>query len=228
MHDWNNADRRQAVGPMNRVCLTRLATLLLAFLTMTSDPALPSVLEIGDSETVREANRVLEEEIKLATRPQAYLLVDCSERVVVIKGRGITLYRLPMIDWYLSGEGPQAGVFHLRTRPPVVRPKAMPGDDPSSDPIDLHDMPADYDLIFDPALILAVAPPLSEQPWLWAKSHLREWWRRTVAWVRVTATADQTGARAYLRLTLSEEAARSLVWSVTDGMPMLIRRATSP
>lgn len=215
---------------MNRVCLglARLATLLLAFFTMTSGPASPSGLETGDFETVREANRVLEEEIKLATRPQAYLLVDCSERVVVIKSRGVALYRLPIIDWYLSGEGPLAGVFRLRARPPVVRPKAMPGEDPSSDPIDLHDMPADYDLVFDPALILAVAPPLSEQPWLWAQSHLREWWRRAVAWVRVAATADQAVADASLRLTLSGEAARSLVWSVTDGMPMLIRRATSP
>ncbi|MBI4400103.1 MAG: hypothetical protein HY581_00540 [Nitrospirae bacterium] len=212
---------------MNRVCLARCATLLLAFLTMTAGPASPSSLETGDFETVREANRVLEEEIKLAARPQVYLLVDCSERVVLIKGRGVELYRLPIIDWRLSGEGPLAVVFRLLVRPPVVRPKAMPGEDPSSDPIDLHDMPADYDLVFDPALILAVAPPLSEQPWLWAKSHLREWWRHVVAWVRVTVTADQAALGAHLRLTLSEEAAQSLAWSVTDGMPMLIRRATS-
>jgi hypothetical protein len=47
---------------------------------------------------------------------------------------------------------------------------------------------------------------------------MREWWSRAVS----------NGSSQWLRLTLSPESARSLAWSVTEGMPCLIGRATLP
>lgn len=120
-----------------------------------------------------------------------------------------------------------AGVFRLRARPQVVRPKAAPPDDPAQDPIELKDMPAAYELLFDPTLAVTVVPPLQERPWLWAKSFMRDSWTKIASWIHSTVATDEKSTSPFLRLTLSAEAAQSLAWSVTDGMPLLIRRTTS-
>ncbi len=180
--------------------------------------------QAGDPDVLREANQILEEEIKLAARPQIYLLLDLPDHVIAIKGRGVELRRLPITAWQAVEERAMTGVFRLRARPQVVRPKAAPPDDPAQDPIELKDMPAAYELLFDPTLAVTVAPPVQERPWLWAKSLMRDSWTKIASWIRSTAATDEKAASPYLRLTLSVEAAQSLAWSVTDGMPLLIRR----
>lgn len=187
--------------------------------------ALPVQSLAGQVEGVREATRVLEEEVKLSARPQLYLVLDLSERVIVIKGRGIELYRLQVVDWRASDERPLDKAFTLRARPTISRPRVVPGQDPTLDPIELRHMPVDYDLLFDPGLTVMVTPPPSERPWLWLKTVLRGWWERSRAWRGATSSTNSRPGPAYLRLVLSQEAAQSLAWSVTDGMPLVIRRA---
>lgn len=191
-----------------------------------SAPTSQSGGRAGDQDILREANRILEEEIKLAARPRIYLLLDLPDRVIAIKGRGIELHRLPITACQTVEERAMAGVFRLRARPQVVRPKAAPPDDPTQDPIELKDMPAAYELLFDPALAVTVAPPRQERPWLWVKSLMRNSWIGMVSWIRSAAAIDEKAPSPYLHLTLSVEAAQSLAWSVTDGMPLLIRRTT--
>jgi hypothetical protein len=87
-------------------------------------------------------------------------------------------------------------------------------------------MPGEYDLVFDPPLAIFVGPPLREQPWLWGRSRWREWRTRLASWLGLVPAQDRSAP--LLRLTLSAEAARSLAWSVTDGMPLLIGRTTVP
>ena len=108
----------------------------------------------------------------------------------------------------------------------MARPKATPLDDPAQDPIELKDMPVAYDLLFDPTLAVTVAPPFQDRPLLWAMGLMRDSWTKTVSWIRSTAAPDENASSPCLRLTLSVEAAQSLAWSVTDGMPLLIRRTT--
>ncbi|MBI3603744.1 MAG: hypothetical protein HY205_04770 [Nitrospirae bacterium] len=194
----------------------------------TDSPAKPSRIDQDDLELLREANRLLEEEIKLASRPQIYVVLDLGEKLLFIKGRGVELHRFPIKTWRVSGAQSVSGLFRLRARPTVTRPKAVPGHDPSLEPIGLEDMPAEYLLVYDPGLFLVVAPAIREQPWLWAWSRLREWWTRLGAWTRLAASNEPTAAGPVLRLTLSPEAARSLAWSVTDGMPLLIGKITLP
>lgn len=179
-----------------------------------------------DPDALREANRILEEEIKLAARPQIYLLLDLPDRIIAIKGRGIELHRLPIAAWQTVEERAMAGVFRLRARPQLIRPKVAPPDDPTQGPIELKDMPATYELLFDPTLAVTVTPPLQERPWLWVKSLMRNSWIGAVSWFRSAAALDEKATSPRLRLTLSVEAAQSLAWSVTDGMPLLIRRTT--
>nr|MBI3613191.1 hypothetical protein [Nitrospirota bacterium] len=181
---------------------------------------------------VRETNRVLEEEIKLAALPQIYLLLDLTARSLRIKGRGIELHRIEVLSWDTAGgEAGWGGVYRLKARPLVERPKVQPApgkdqNQESAEPINLNDMPAEYLLQFDPGLLVNVGPPANEQPWLWVKNRLREGWRRLSAWT--DRSGDRQVPSRVLRLTLSQEQARSLAWSVTDGMPLLIGTATAP
>lgn len=190
--------------------------------------SLPVLSLAGQVEGAREATRVLEEELKLSARPQLYLVLDLTERVIVIKGRGIGLYRLQVADWHASDERPLDKTFTLRARPTIIRPRVVPGRDPTLDPIDLRHMPVDYDLLFDPGLTVMVTPPPSERPWLWLKTLLRGWWERSRAWGGAPSSTESRPGAVYVRLVLSQEAAQSLAWSVTDGMPLIIRRADKP
>ncbi len=53
---------------------------------------------------LKEATRVLEEELKLAARPQTYLLIGSECKHDSFKGRGIGLHRIPIATW---SAGPQ-------------------------------------------------------------------------------------------------------------------------
>ena len=198
--------------------LLLIRVLSLTSVLLVASPAAP--LE-SDAESLREANRVLEEEVKLAARRQLYLLVDLSENVVRIKGRGMELHRLPISAWSSAEREALRWLFRLQARPAISRPRTVPEGDPLADLIDLRDMPMEYDLRFDPPLIIAVAPPARERPLLLAKSLAREWWSRVV-W-RFRRDPAASGGPPRLRLYLSQEAAQSLAWSLADGMPLLIR-----
>jgi hypothetical protein len=175
-----------------------------------------------DPETERqallEANTVLEDEIKLAARPQTYLLVDVHQGVVLVKARGIEIHRLPLLAWRARDDRPPVGLFRLTTRPPVDRPQTRPGEDATEHPIEVSDMPAEYQLLLEPSLTVLVIPPAQDHPWLWIRGLMREGWNR----------AFSKGSSLWLSLVLPSENARSLAWSVTEGMPVLIGRSTIP
>ena len=117
---------------------------IVFLLTAGFDPATSGaqVAPQIDPGVLSEANRLLEEELKVAARPQVYVVLDLARSVVLIKGRGIELSQIPIVQWRQSGDGPTTGVYRLRTRPPVNRPKAAPTD--ALSPIELDDMPEAY------------------------------------------------------------------------------------
>jgi len=185
---------------------------------LASDAVRQSLQTAGERQAVQEANAVLQEEIKLAARSQTYLLVDVHQGVVLVKARGIEVHRLPILSWRAPEDRPPAGLYRLTARPPVDRPKARPGEDATEHPIEVSDMPAEYQLVLEPSLVVAVGPPARDHPWLWIRGLVREWWSRAVS----------KDSDAWLRVSLSPESARSLAWSVTEGMPILIGRSTIP
>lgn len=192
-----------------------LATLAAGLVDLPVLAGFPKKAREHELEALREGIRVLEAETKLAASRQVYLLVDLPNQAIFIKGRGLVLYSLPIRSWSMTEPAFFDRIFRLRGRPAVVRPKVVPTAPSSSqlslpDPINLRDMPAEYDLLFNPGLTIVVAPPFHERPWLRIRSYLREWWQR----------ASTKGSR--LRLTMSVGAAKSLAWVVTDGMPLLL------
>ena len=171
-----------------------------------------------ERQAIQEANSLLQAEIKLAAKPQTYLMIDIQRRVVLVKARGLELHWMPFVSLRSSGERPSTGLFRLTARPPVDRPQAKPGEDATEHPIDLSNMPMEYQLDLDPSLTVMVGPPPYENLWLWLWSFLRE------GWARITSI----GGGSWMKLTLLPQHARSLAWLVTDDMPVLVGRATLP
>lgn len=184
-------------------------------------------IDLNDPAALQEATRILAEEIKLAARPQTYVILDLVDRSVLIKGRGAELHRLPIEQWSAVRLDDAAGTFRLQARPPVARRKIEPasGEQP---PVSLEDMPSDFTLTFSPSFSVAVHPSAADDVWRWLRFTAREWWNWLRDWSRRLVTGDETAAQPVLRLTLAPHHAQSLAWSVTEGMPFLVRRTALP
>ena len=174
----------------------------------------PSLLPAATTDLeVSESTRVLEEEVRLSSRPQLYLLLDLPARLLFIKSHAMELFRLPVEAWSVSDERGIGRTFTLRTRPAVPRQKAVPGQDPTLEPIELRHMPMSYELLLDPNLTMFVTPSWRERPELWMRTFLQDWYQRI-----------RHPNMIHLRLVLAPESARSLAWSVLEGMPLVIKR----
>lgn len=184
---------------------------------------------IDGTTAIIEANRLLEEELKVAVRPHIYMVLDPVAKVILIKSRGIELHRLPITEWRQVGKGSLTGVFRLRTRPSVNRPKAAPPDNRNATvtAIELQHMPDRYDLVFDPGLIVSIGQSARERPWTWIKDTVEEWWSRLASVLGMTVHANGASA-VRIHLTLGQEIAQSLAWTMTDGMPLIIGRTALP
>jgi hypothetical protein len=185
-------------------------------------------IDLSDPTALQEATRVLAEEVRLAARPQTYIIVDLVDRAVVIKGRGAELHRLPIEQWSGLRLGEASAAFRLQARPPVDRRKIEPAAGGEQPPVSLDDMPTDFTLTFVPPFSLAVHPSVSENFWRWMRFAGREWWGWLKTWSRRLLTGEESPTYPVLRLTLTPDHAQSLAWTVTEGMPLLVRRTSSP
>lgn len=183
-------------------------------------------LNVKDPASLQEAARVLEEEVKLATRPQTYLLVDLVTRTIHIKGRGLDLYRIPIIAWSFTSPEAVTGTHRLIARPPILRRKIDPTASTEQEPISLADMPVDYTLSFSPGLTIDVIPSSDHSPFQWIAARGKAWWRRLKEWPASLATGQSAPPSPHLQVEVSSEQARSLAWSAVEGMPLVVRRTT--
>ncbi|SLM47573.1 protein of unknown function [Nitrospira japonica] len=186
----------------------------------------PFDVNMNDPAALHEATRTLVEEVKLAARPQTYLLIDLAAKAVVLKARGVELHRLPIMEWSADSQEKMTGIFRLTVRPAVARRKVDPSGT-EQEPISLTDMPASYDLLFSPPLALTVVSPAEQAPVRWSVLRMKRWWQWLNSQIRALASRSDTQADPSIALTLAENEAQSLAWSLTDGMPAIIRR-TSP
>lgn len=185
-------------------------------------------LDPNDARALQEAVRLLDEEVKLAARPQTYVIIDLVERAVLIKGRGIELHRFPIERWSaLQLEGTNA-TFRLQKRPPVVRRKVEPAAGAEQLPISLDDMPTEFTLLFSPSLIVAVHPSASDDPWGWLRFKGGEWWMWLKGWTLILTTGHAPPSPPSIHLTVTPHHAQSFAWTVTEGMPFLLRRTSAP
>lgn len=207
--------------------MSRCAILLLAILATPSwakDLDTFPNLNLSDPASVREAARVLEDELKLAARPQTYVLIDLVEHTIHIKGRGVELHQMPIERWSAGERKELAGIHRLVARPPVVRRKIEPGAAAEQESISLADMPADYDLSFASGLTIIVVSSAAKDSLVQGLAFIgKAWWRRVKNWMS-TIGQDSSIPAARLELTVSVDHAQSLAWSLVDRMAIVIRR----
>lgn len=178
----------------------------------------------GNAVALQEASRVLEEELKLAARSQAYLLIDLATRRIEIKARGVALHYIPVTEWSASAIEQMTRTFRLNDRPPIVRRKIEPLLTAEQEPIALTDMPTQYILSFTPALSVEIAPAAQDGLSRWVWWHGTRWWRRLERWANSFVDGQPAQIEPSLRLSLPVEQAQSLAWSLVDGMGLVIRR----
>src|SRR5579884_527409 len=199
-----------------------LITLFFSSALFAADP--PTGSSTSDAASLAAANRLFEEELKLAARAQIYLVLNLAEGSITVKGRGLELQRIPIAGWSTAASLPATPSFKLRARPPVTRPRAATVEHGPVSAIELQNMPDTYTLQFDPGLLIVVTPSWRDRPWEWLKAMLQEWW-----WgVRMTVEAAGQSDSVLLHLILTQEAAQLLAWTAVDGMPLLLTPATSP
>ena len=182
-------------------------------------------LNLEDPAALQEATRVLEEEVKLASRPQTYLLIDLVTRTIHIKGRGVDLHRIPIVAWSLKVPEAIKGTHRLNTRPPIKRHKIDPTASVEQQPISLADMPMDYTLSCTPPLTINVLSSPRDNPLEWIGSRGKIWWWELKEWTATFSTEQPPRPSPSLRLEISTEQAQSLAWSVVDNMPLVVRRS---
>jgi hypothetical protein len=203
-----------------------LIVLLIAATPLgASEASNPFSIDLGQPAALTEATRVLEEEVKLAARPQTYLLIDLVANQVVVKGRAVELYRIPITAWSAEFLELMTGRFSLTRRPHLARPRIDPSADAAQKPISLLDMPIRYDLAFHPTLTLEVVPPASEYPFRWALWQAGSWWR-SLSRAATAPWSEPYQDEPRLRLTLSENNAQSFAWILVDKMALVVRRPT--
>lgn len=201
--------------------------LLLAFTTPSwgkDIEAFPDI-NLNNLNELKEATRVLEEELKLAARPQTYLLIDLGGSTIHIKGRGISLHQIPIVTWTAESKESLKGIHRLVARPAVVRRKIEPGAGVEQEPISLADMPTDYVLSFTPSLSVTVIPSISSDSLLQNVVLLgKVGWRNVRDWTSRLLADRSSESTSHLRMTLVVDHAQSLAWSLVDGMALVIRR----
>ena len=208
------------------------ATLLLLFISVATPSWAKEVqtfpdLNLNDGRALKKATRVLEEEVKLAARPQTYVLIDLATGTIHIKGRGVDLHHIPIISWSSNSLDQVKGTHKLTARPPVVRRKIEPGAGAEQEPISVADMPVDYVLTFTPPLTITVIPSAQSDHLLQGVVFLsKAWWRQTQTWVSTLFTDQSSKKNPQLQLTISGDQAQSFAWSLVDGMALVIRRST--
>lgn len=187
-----------------------------------------SLVNMEDSAALQESTRVLKEEIKLAARPQIYVFVDLMANTILIKGRGVELHRIPIEGWSTRDLSDLAPIYRLRERPSVNRRKIDPVAGVEQDPISLADMPTTFTLSLSPPLRILVLPDVASNPVQWIVQGGQSWWLVFTSWGHTFWRGEKSPFSSALALTVSVDHAQSLAWTVTEGMPFLIRRPTRP
>lgn len=211
--------------------MMKLCAILILFVFTTPSwgkelEAFPD-LQLNDAQGLKEATRVLGEELKLAARPQTYVLIDLVGNTIQIKGRGIGLHQIPIIRWSAESRNELQGIHKLVGRPAVVRRKIDPGAAGEQEPISLVDMPTDYVLSFVPPLKVTVTPSIAGESLLQSAGLLgKAGWRNVRDWTSGLFTDKSSEPTAHLHVTLSVDHAQSLAWSLVDGMAFVVRRPT--
>jgi len=136
--------------------------LILLFISLIAGPASAG----DDKEIYIRENRLLEEELTLARKPDIYFVFNLKEKMAYIKARGIHLRELQINDFHCWGSPVSGNVYRLRKKSTFFKPgreMIKPGESKEKDnfkmeALELADMPSRYTLVLDGGLTIFIRP----------------------------------------------------------------------
>jgi len=136
--------------------------LILLFMALIAGPASAG----DDKERYIRENRLLEEELVLARKPDIYFVFNLKEKMASIKARGIPLRELQINDFHCWGSPVAGNAYRLIKKSTFFKPgreMIKPGESKEKDnfkieALELADMPSRYTLIFDGGVRILIRP----------------------------------------------------------------------
>ncbi len=136
--------------------------LILLFISLIAGPASAG----DDKEIYIRENRLLEEELTLARKPDIYFVFNLKEKMAYIKARGIHLRELQINDFHCWGSPVSGNVYRLRKKSTFFKPgreMIKPGESKEKDnfkieALELADVPSRYTLVLDGGLTIFIRP----------------------------------------------------------------------
>ena len=136
--------------------------LILLFITLIAGPASAG----DDKERYIRENRLLEEELALARKPDIYFVFNLKEKMAYIKARGIHLRELQINDFHCWGSPVSGNGYRLRKKSTFFKPDRemiKPGESKEKDnfkieALELSDMPSRYTLVLDGGVRISIRP----------------------------------------------------------------------
>lgn len=200
--------------------------------------ASPEETAVQRVKALKEENRLLEAERRLASKKTSYLVLDLRRGPgeetpkLAIKNRGIVLRELFLLGYRLRKS--KRFVFEPMTLaqketffPPKrkeIKPGKTDGAEETSGELDfleLKDMPTSYKLVFGDSLFISVAAAPQDLPSkaiYVARTILRHVFHSLVfIWNRLKGREV-----AFVEITMIKEDVQALYWSSEIGMPLLL------
>lgn len=188
---------------------------------------------------VRDA-RVLEAELRLASKGEIYLILNARDATVRVKAAGLTLKTLPITRWAAWGNSvtPAPRVLVRRSalfepKRPRITPAAaeQPTDDAGVlrsprtgidlDALELKDMPARFRLTLDQGVRVVVRPePEGFFSRWWEQAHYAGWYLTRPLPTVWNYMLGRPYTALYLRIAAQD--ARALYWACREGAEFLI------
>lgn len=197
----------------------------MALFVFSTVPGQAAPLKSGE---IRENNRLLESELKLAKKPQLYFIFNLKEKKIYFKCRGITLRELEIEKVNLWGQSPDLKARVLLKRSTLfkperkeINPKDKEEEEFELEALELDDMPANFSMVLDEGINISVRQKpegfFSELRSIYSYTM----WHITSPLITVW-NAVQKKPFTSIYITLSKKDAQSLYWSFYEGLAGII------
>jgi hypothetical protein len=179
---------------------------------------------------LKENNRLLESELKLAKKTQLYFILNLKEKKIYFKCRGITLRELDIEKVKLWGQSPDLKHYALVKKSTLFKPerKEIKPEDKEKDDgnfeldaLELDDMPANFSMVLDEGINISVRQ--KPEGFFSGLRSIYSYtaWHITRPLITIWNTVQKKPFTS-IYITLSKKDAQSLYWSFYEGLVSII------
>ena len=199
--------------------------LILLFISLIAGPASAG----DDKERYIRENRLLEEELTLARKPDIYFVFNLKEKMAYIKAREIHLRELQINDFHCWSSPVSGNVYRLRKKSTFFKPGReviKPGESKEKDnfkveALELADMPSRYTLVLDGGLTIFIRP-LTEGIVSGIGNLFYTSMRFLIRPISMLWYALRGKPYTAIDIVLEKNDARAIYWSLSEGSGAII------